>query len=150
MMDDSVDQPPEIEPEDIICPHCGSGNKHDAEFCRACAAPLGLLATIDPLKRTMAWGWLSRRVVSGPHRLIVVLGIWLLIAPTAICLAVACITSDSIVEGIITGLISFCLLWGVFSVTREYIRIKRGESGTKPGGGDEDAGDSETAAEKNR
>ena len=144
MMDDSVDQPPEIEPEDIICPQCGSGNRHDAEFCHCCAAPLGNLAGVDPLRRTLSYGWLSRRALSGPHRFIVLLGIWLLLAPTAIGCALGCIDYDGILDAIKMGLIAVLASYILFRATRNYLRLRREAAAETPGGTEEDAGDSET------
>ena len=43
---------------------------------------MGLITTIDPLRRIHAQGWAYRKVVSGPVKPIVFWGMWVIFGPT--------------------------------------------------------------------
>jgi len=53
-----------------------------ADFCHECGAPVTSLATMDPIKRIYAQGWVYRRVVARPTSPIMFWGVWLIFGPT--------------------------------------------------------------------
>ena len=77
--------PEPVEDEDgdlgILCPNCAFSNAPDVDFCARCRAPLSTMATIDPLRSTLAEGFVYRRAVEGTSKPIVLVGIWLIFLP---------------------------------------------------------------------
>lgn len=65
-----------------LCPHCLMQNVPDTNFCPHCGSPLSPYAAIGPWERLLAQGHIYRTAAEHPHRLIVVLGIWLIFIPT--------------------------------------------------------------------
>lgn len=75
--------PPEGE-ERELCPNCLTGNVPGTNFCSECGGPLSAYAAIGPFERLFAEGHIYRKATQQPHRLIVVLGIWLIFGPMAL------------------------------------------------------------------
>ena len=71
------------EPEGVVCPKCLLANSPTVAFCADCGAPIGMVASIDPLQHILAEGFAYRSAVDGPPNLIVLIGMWLLFAPVA-------------------------------------------------------------------
>ncbi len=78
---------PPAEPEEeendlgILCPNCAAANVPEADFCARCRAPLSTMSTIDPLRSTLAEGFVYRQAVEGTSKPIVLVGIWLIFLP---------------------------------------------------------------------
>jgi predicted amidophosphoribosyltransferase len=72
-----------------VCPQCMALCEPNADFCRACGAPLSALAAFDPYKQIFVQGWFYRRATSRPTSFVVVLGMWLIFGPTVL---IACCT----------------------------------------------------------
>jgi len=70
-------------PDDVIlCPGCIAENGRFADFCHNCGMPISSFATMDPLKHIYAQGWMYRKACSGRTSPIIVIGMWLIFAPT--------------------------------------------------------------------
>jgi hypothetical protein len=65
----------------VLCPKCLLANSPTAAFCADCGAPIGMVATIDPIQQIHAEGFAYRSAVDGPPQLIIVVGMWLLFGP---------------------------------------------------------------------
>jgi hypothetical protein len=65
-----------------VCPHCLKDNEPLAHFCIECATPLTSHAAIDPMGQIYAQGDTYRKAAGHPHKLIVVIAMWLIFAPT--------------------------------------------------------------------
>ena len=68
--------------KNALCSVCLEANLPGKHFCQKCGAPLSSYATTAPLEQIYSLGWMYRRALSQPPRLIVVLGIWLILGPT--------------------------------------------------------------------
>lgn len=72
----------------VVCPNCLYLNTQLAAFCADCGAPIGMVASIDPIQRIQAEGFAYRSAVDGPPRFIIAFGIWLLFSPIVIATAI--------------------------------------------------------------
>lgn len=68
----------------ITCPSCQTINEQSAIFCRKCGAPIGAVATLDPVQTIQAQGFLFRKATEGRPRPMVLLGIWILFLPALV------------------------------------------------------------------
>ncbi|MES2996220.1 MAG: hypothetical protein V4733_05350 [Verrucomicrobiota bacterium] len=76
-----MSETPENGVPDELCVKCLAPNMPGVLFCVDCGAPLGMMSTIDPIHRTLAEGFAIRNAVEGPPKLIILVGIWLIMAP---------------------------------------------------------------------
>ena len=95
----------------VVCPNCLYLNTQLAAFCADCGAPIGMVASIDPIQRIQAEGFAYRSAVDGPPRFIIVFGIWFLFSP--IVIATATILPSVIEDFPYVALAAFFLLSAV-------------------------------------
>lgn len=107
----------------VICPKCLLSNSPSAAFCAECGAPIGMVASIDPIQHIHAEGFAYRSAVDGPPSRIVLIGMWLLFAPfTLIGPGIMFnLPSTSIAEMIAWNVASACAVVVLFRTTRNYI-----------------------------
>lgn len=68
-----------------ICPCCLTPVDSDEElFCPKCGAPIDPVASMMPFERIHAQGYVFRQAVAKPTNWLVVVGIWVLLAPQVI------------------------------------------------------------------
>ena len=73
--------------ESIICPSCQAENPRFEAFCRKCGAPIGTLATRDPMNLIRAETDLYHKALEGRPKFIVLVGVWILFFPIlVVCL----------------------------------------------------------------
>lgn len=65
----------------IVCPSCLLSNHPASPFCADCGAPIGNYAAIDPIQRIYAEGFAYRSAVTGPPKVIILVGMWLVFSP---------------------------------------------------------------------
>ncbi len=113
----------EPHPDGVVCPKCLHANSEAAAFCADCGAPIGMVATIDPIQHIHAEGFGYRSAVEGPPKLIIVIGMWLIFGPTV--LVVPFIIRDASSFGdpgsIFFGLIVLCYAIILYRTTKNYI-----------------------------
>ena len=126
---DSVGQGKDI----VVCPSCLTENVPSVDFCKNCGCPLSSIATIDPLRRAYSMGWAYRKAAGGPIGLIVLVGMWLLLLPTAILSPFAFLQPlrDDVS---LPARAVYAILWGIpglasgyllYRMTRNYFRRRR-------------------------
>ena len=72
-----------------VCPCCLARLESDeALFCDRCGAPVDSVAAIMPFERIEAQGFVFRQAVSRPRNWLVLVGIWVLLVPQVIVIAV--------------------------------------------------------------
>ena len=76
------DSDPQSE-DNVLCPKCLLANSPTAAFCADCGAPIGMVASVDPIQHIHAQGFAYRSAVDGPPSFIVLVGMWFLFAPVA-------------------------------------------------------------------
>ena len=107
-------------PEIMICPHCASPCRAEADFCDKCHSPLTTHATTDPMGTIFAEGFAARRAVTQPQSRLVVTGVWLWLLPLALTSAFMLLLGMATIAGMIRqlkfeldnalfGLVSFAL-----------------------------------------
>ena len=64
-----------------LCPNCLTPNHSSARFCERCGTPMTSLAEIDPLASIHARGDTFRKAAARPTRPIILIGMWLILAP---------------------------------------------------------------------
>lgn len=64
-----------------LCPACLAELTEGCGFCPKCAAPVSPTAAMAPFERIFAEGFIYRRAVAQPRKLIVVIGAWLVFLP---------------------------------------------------------------------
>jgi len=105
----------------VVCPSCLLSNHPASPFCADCGAPIGNYAAIDPIQRIYAGGFACRSAVTGPPKVIILVGMWLIFSPLLV-IEYYCLTSEiHILEKIIylgAFLISAAIL---FRVTLNFI-----------------------------
>ena len=117
----------------VVCPGCLAENVPSVDFCQSCGWPLSSTATIDPLRRAYSMGWAYRRSANGPIRLVVLVGMWLVILPTAVCLPFNFYLRppDGLSFPACTGYaVLYAVLWSaggdlLYRITRNYLRRRR-------------------------
>jgi hypothetical protein len=81
--DTSESEASELSPEaGVVCPACLEINPPRADYCAKCAAPLNSLVAFNPFDQTLVEGFGYRRAVDGPPSKIILIGIWILFAPS--------------------------------------------------------------------
>jgi hypothetical protein len=114
------------EPESVLCPKCLLSNEPWVDFCANCGAPLGMMATIDPLKQTLAEGFAYRQAIDGPPSRIIVLGIWMVFLPGLLTLPITVAQGGRDAEALampaLYFLLSAVIIW---QVTANFIRKRR-------------------------
>jgi len=111
-------------PEDgVICPKCLLSNSTTAAFCAECGAPIGMIATTDPIQHIHAEGFAYRAAVDGPPSRIVLIGMWLLFGPFALVgpSLLLSLPSARVPELVAWNVASACALVVLFRTTRNYI-----------------------------
>jgi hypothetical protein len=115
----------ELEPG-VLCPNCVCSNAPEADYCQGCGAPLGILATIDPLKSTFSEGIGFRQATSGPPKVIIVVGIWLLFLPLLLLLPIKLINGPASLTDLIVATLKFVLALAViYCTTVNFVRKRR-------------------------
>jgi hypothetical protein len=109
--------------EGVICPKCLLSNSTAAAFCADCGAPIGMVATVDPIQHIHAEGFAYRSAVDGPPKLIILIGMWLCFLPLA--LMGPCILAGGsrlpLIEVAAFNFVSACAVVVLFRTTRNYI-----------------------------
>lgn len=77
---------PAREPASIRCPHCIEVIGRFDHFCPHCNGPVTGHASTDPMGQVYSLGRVYSKAASGPPSRIVVIGIWLLLAPQVLLL----------------------------------------------------------------
>jgi hypothetical protein len=112
---------PEV--EEAVCPKCLLVNSPTVAFCMDCGAPIGMVATIDPLQHIYAEGFAYRSAVEGPPSLIVLLGMWLIFAP--VLFVSALLVFGEFIRGLSPRLLfvffGACSIVVLFRSTKNYI-----------------------------
>lgn len=112
------------QPQDgVICPKCLLSNSATAAFCADCGAPIGMVATVDPIQHIYAEGFAYRSAVDGPPKLIILLGMWLIFGSFA-CIGPCMILTrlpDQLPNLIFYNLLSLCSVIILCRTTRNYI-----------------------------
>jgi len=114
------------EPAGIVCPSCLLSNHPASPFCADCGAPIGNYAAIDPIQRIYAEGFAYRSAVTGPPKVIILIGMWLVFSPLLVMGCLGLISEIHVLEKIIYlggFLIAAAIL---FRVTLNFI-VKRRE-----------------------
>lgn len=122
-MNTESDSKPPAE-EGVICPKCLLSNSPAAAFCADCGAPLGRMATIDPIQHIYAEGFSYRAAVDGPPSRIILLGMWLLFGPTAILGPCMLFAGRGPFETIAASLWSACSIVLLYRTTKNYLVIR--------------------------
>lgn len=107
----------------VICPKCLLSNSSTAAFCAECGAPIGMIATTDPIQHIHAEGFAYRAAVDGPPSRIVLIGMWLLFGPFALlgpCIMFN-LPSANFPEVVAWNVASACALVVLFRTTRNFI-----------------------------
>ena len=118
--------------ETITCPSCQALNNRRAEFCHKCGAPLGPVATLDPMQTIQAEGFLLRKATEGRPSRIVLIGIWIVFLP---CLVGTVYSAIRLLFGE-RGSFGFFFFWGsiglsiiafmiLYRVTKNYLTIPK-------------------------
>ena len=116
----------------VTCPSCQALNDRLENFCGGCGAPIGATATLDPVSTIHAEGFMLRKAVEGPPRIIVLIGVWIMFLPMLVVSA----GMDIYLALNFRGLGNFVFFWvgaglmfisGVvlYRVTRNYIVRRR-------------------------
>jgi len=112
------------EPAGIVCPSCLLSNHPASPFCADCGAPIGNYAAIDPIQRIYAEGFAYRSAVSGPPKIIILVGMWLVFSPFLVIGFLGLISKIHILEKIIY-LVGFLIAVAIlYRVTLNFI-VKR-------------------------
>jgi hypothetical protein len=117
--------------EDILCVSCTSSIDQKYTFCPICGAPVGALASVDPLQTIRTEGFLLQRATEGKPKLIVLIGMWILCFPVFV--AGAWLAISVAIQRSGSGASDFVFFWiGValsfpsgmilFKVTRNYFK----------------------------
>ncbi len=127
--------------EGITCPTCAAPNPGDADFCNDCGRPVGATTGLDPLKTIRAEGYLYRQAVGGSPSLLVVVGLWGLVLPTALPLVLDwrnAVSAGDRPAAPILGLVLGLELLAAFYATRNYLRRHRQRTQSATGISDEE------------
>jgi hypothetical protein len=113
------------EPSEVVCPVCLRNNAPEAAFCANCGAPIGQVANIDPIQQIYAEGFAYRSATSGPPRLLVLIGTWLVMLPMAGSGAVMLFTGDGFPMNLFFMALMVLPLAILWRVTAHYITQSR-------------------------
>lgn len=116
-----------------VCVNCFLENPRLNAFCAGCNAPIGMISTIDPIQQNVAVGWAFRSAVSGPPKVIILLGMWFLFAPVAAGASLLSITGIryGIIAALVPGLVALYSLVVLYRTTHNYTiksRINRADT----------------------
>lgn len=126
--------------QQFLCPNCLASIGKLTHFCPACGAPISAYASTDPLGRVHAEGFALRNATRSPNRPIVLIGIWMLFAPSAcvlLLIGISTLLTDRLTFGNLLGS-CVALLGGmlfaaiVFKTTRNYLSGPASSDGTSP------------------
>lgn len=122
----------EAEEEDdlgILCPNCAASNVPAVDFCARCRAPLSTMATIDPLRSTLAEGFVYRQAVEGTSKPIVVVGIWLIFLPGVVVglIQMTNAPGHGAFDWFRWGLVSALAVAVLYRTTASFVRKRREE-----------------------
>ena len=110
------------QPEDsVVCPKCLLANSPTAAFCADCGAPIGMVASVDPLQHIQAEGFAYRSAVDGPPNLIVLIGMWLLFAPVAFATPFLVFSTEYLPPRLLFLLLGVCSFVVLYRSTKNYI-----------------------------
>ena len=70
--------------EQAMCPNCLLEIPPLAHFCERCGAPVSSIAVMDPMGTVYARGFAFQKAATRSTRPIMLIGMWLLFAPTAL------------------------------------------------------------------
>jgi hypothetical protein len=70
--------------EEPVCPHCICPISGEHHFCPHCNAPLTAFATSGPYEQVLSQGYAVRAGVTRPANVVVLVGMWLIFAPTGL------------------------------------------------------------------
>ena len=122
----TVDSSPEPNGEQL-CLSCLSANDRSAHFCRKCGAQLTSLAATAPFVSIFAEGHALRQAVERPHKLIVVLGIWIIFGMIMLASMVLILMGKRLgLQYVLVGVfflpVSVIIIW---RATRSYLKKVR-------------------------
>ncbi|MCP4639608.1 MAG: hypothetical protein GY851_04215 [bacterium] len=107
-----------------LCPSCLQSNPPTASFCEHCGCPISNIATHCPFGRTLTQGWLYRKIISGRPHPIALVGVWMILGPTALTVVLMPILAGSHggdIANYLTGaIVSLTAALVLFKVTRNY------------------------------
>ena len=110
------------QPEDsVVCPKCLLANSPTAAFCADCGAPIGMVASVDPLQHIQAEGFAYRSAVDGSPNLIVLIGMWLLFAPVAFTTPFLVFSTEYFPPRLLFLLLGVCSFVVLYRSTKNYI-----------------------------
>jgi hypothetical protein len=111
--------PPSNDEAIIHCTACGRRQSGTPHLCEFCGAPLTAHAGTDPVLGIMARGFAAYQATRNPRKPIVVIGVWLWMAPVLILgLMMASLALSAVLQGISKGRwgrVAGDLLWLCFS-----------------------------------
>jgi hypothetical protein len=70
--------------DQMLCPRCLHPLAPTDDFCPGCGGPVSVMSTAGPFEQTLATGFVYRQGSSRPTKPIVLVGVWLLMAPMLI------------------------------------------------------------------
>jgi hypothetical protein len=119
----------------ILCPSCLTENNPNDNYCCKCNASIGQQSTIDPVLSAVAEGRAISEAIREPHKLIVVIGIWMLFGAELLAWAIifyGTVITDlfnfgdfNIIPFILFAVFTFIYLYFCILTTRNYLRYKR-------------------------
>ncbi len=125
-----------------LCPKCMQPLIDGRHFCDHCGMPVTVQATTNPFERILAQGFAFREAANHPSKPIVVIGMWLVLAPSLIGIFATCIVhalhlpqalgaadgSADVVAALATtvllGFLAVVLGTLLYKTTRNYFRLK--------------------------
>lgn len=133
----------------VLCTACGRRQVGSPHLCEYCGAPLTAHGSTDPVLGIFSRGFAVRQATTNPRRPIVVIGIWLWMAPLLLLgLLMASMALSGILHGLREGrwgqvsgatlgllamsafvYIPFTILW---RTTEAYFREKNSDTDNKP------------------
>ena len=123
--------------EKQLCLGCLEPNKPTANFCTKCGAPLSSYAATGPFEHLFAEGSTYRRAAEQPHKLIVVMGVWLIFGPLFLVGLMVISMSSSHdpmpgLYGVWGGLMMLFSPFIIWKTTRNYLRLRRAAKTSEP------------------
>lgn len=107
----------------VVCPKCLLSNSASAAFCADCGAPIGMVATVDPIQSIHAEGFGYRAAIEGPPSRVILTGMWLVFGSMALMGPSALVGGAGmpVIQVIIFNLWSACSIVILYRTTRNYI-----------------------------
>jgi hypothetical protein len=124
-------------PESLpVCPNCLKPSPALQAYCPSCGMPMGMFAATDPMQAIQSSGWAYRRALRGRSGRLVLLGMWVIFAPTMIALAgsaIEIIRSEAVLESLVPMVLGFGLaaiyVTILYRLTRNHVRERRYQAG---------------------